>query len=58
MDLRNFPFDDQKCNLTIESCKFMDSSYLLQNKMEIILGYLISVNFKILSTVLSFYIQL
>jgi len=23
MDLRNFPFDVQKCNLTIESCKFM-----------------------------------
>ena len=22
MDLRNFPFDVQKCNLTIESCKF------------------------------------
>ena len=26
MDLRNFPFDVQKCNLTLESCKFTDSN--------------------------------
>ena len=27
MDLRNFPFDVQKCNLTLESCKFADSNF-------------------------------
>ena len=28
MDLRNFPFDIQKCNLTLESCKFTIHNFI------------------------------
>ena len=30
MDLRNFPFDVQKCNLNIESCKFESFDYAFE----------------------------